>query len=212
MEASRKDVEQKIKPVILNLGCGFRKYEGGINVDGFSACKPDVLWDLNKFPYPWEDNSIDRIYAYHVFEHLENWWGTFWECSRILKLGGELEMRVPDITSDSATAYRDHLHVITLFSFDGIANRLRGRALNAWARTQDIPPMVLTRYARVPFADYNWMPKFLLRFCGKHLRNYIWEQRYLFMKIKEEQIGQKFGHPRTEILKKMVKYKSKEKV
>lgn len=209
----KEDVALAVEPVILNIGCGWRKHPEGINVDGFAACEPDVLWNLNKFPYPWADNSVDQIYAYHVMEHLEDWWGAIRECARILKLGGELEIRVPDISSDSAMAYRDHLQTINLFSFDGIANRLGGRSLNSWAKEQQIVPLVLIRYARVPFPEYNWMPVWLLRFCGKHCRNFIWEQRLLLKKINMEHFDQiqYIGHPGTEYLKKMRKYKPKEK-
>jgi len=205
MEASREIVGEDAKPVVLNLGCGYKKFVGGTNVDGFSACEPDVLWDLNKTPYPWDDDSVDEIYAYHVMEHLPNWWGAFSECARILKPGGKIEIRVPDPSSDTAIVYRDHVHVIGLFSFDGIANRQGGRTLNAWAATQDIVPVILVRYARVPFKEYNWMPVWLLKFLGKHYRNYIWEQRFLFTKVKVDDWSKVKveGHPKTEYLKLM---------
>lgn len=216
MAGNSVDVAPEAKPVILNLGCGWRKHGEGINVDGFMACEPDVLWDLNKFPYPWDDNSVDEIYAYHIFEHLTDWWGAFAECARILKPNGQLEIRVPDATSDTALAYRDHLHIISLVSFDGIVNRTKGRALNAWAASQEIVPMVLMRYGKVPFAEYNWMPKWLLKFCSKHFRNYIWEQRFLFKKVTDEYLTKTelIGHPPTEYLKVMKKYRpgKKEKV
>jgi SAM-dependent methyltransferase len=209
MAADRSEMAQNDKPVILNLGCGFRKHEQAINVDGFKACNPDILWDLSKFPYPWADNSIDSIYAYHVFEHISDWWGAFQECSRILKPRGQLEIRVPDPSSDSAIVYRDHLHTIGLFSFDGIPNRLGGRSLNSWAAEQEIIPLVLIRYARVPFAIYNWVPIWILKFCAKHLRNFIWEQRFLFIKIKVDDWSKikVDGHPKTEYLKLMRRYK-----
>lgn len=31
--------------------------------------KPDVVWDLMEFPYPFEDNTFDEIHAYEVLEH-----------------------------------------------------------------------------------------------------------------------------------------------
>lgn len=209
MGSDRAEMGPNAKPLILNIGCGFRKFEEGVNVDGFSACNPDVLWNLNEFPYPWDDNSVDYIYAYHVLEHLKDWWGAFRECVRIMKFGAQMEVRVPDASSDSALAYRDHLQLISLFSFDGVANRLGGRYMNSWAAEQDIVPAILTRYARVPFPEYNWMPIWLLKFCAKHFRNFIWEQRLLFMKIRPEWFNDKMvyiGHPKTEYLKKMRHY------
>jgi len=198
-------MEQDVKPVILNIGCGYKKFIGGINVDGYAACEPDILWNLNDTPFPWDDNSVDHIYAYHVFEHLDNWWEAFRECARILKPGGQIEIRVPDPSSDSAIVYRDHVHIIGLFSFDGIGNRLGGRKLNSWAREQDIVPVVLIRYARIPFAKYNWIPVWILRYLGRHFRNFIWEQRFLFHKIKVDDWSKVkiTGHPDVEYLKLM---------
>ena len=54
----------------LNLGCGHDKKHGWINVDNYVDCHPDVIHDLEKFPYPWDDNSIDEINMEHVLEHL----------------------------------------------------------------------------------------------------------------------------------------------
>jgi len=175
-------VAQDGKQVILNIGCGFRKIMGAINVDGFAACKPDVLWNLNDTPWPWEDNSIYYIHAYHIFEHIKDWWAAFEECARILQPGGLLEIRVPDATSDSALTYRDHLHVFNLFSFHGTLDALRGRECNSWFAEQPAIPFVLKEYWRVPFREYFWMPTWLLRFCAKHMRNFIWEQRFKFEK------------------------------
>lgn len=194
-----------MQPIILNLGCGFKKLEGAINVDGFAECEPDLIWNLNDFPYPWADNSVDEIFAYNVFEHLEDWWRAFQEVTRILKIRGRFEMRVPDSTSDTALLYRDHLHVLGIFSFDGIANRTKGRQLNAWAAAQDVLPIALVRYARIPFAEYNWIPKWILKRLGKHFRNFFWEQRFLFIKILPDEIDRVVGHPKTEILKLMRK-------
>jgi hypothetical protein len=38
-------------PRLLNLGCGFDHCAGWLNVDGFEACKPDRLMDLEQFPW-----------------------------------------------------------------------------------------------------------------------------------------------------------------
>ena len=55
----------------LNLGCGYKHKEGFINIDCFKGCKPDIVLDFNKFPYPFKDNSIDYIYSFHCLEHLD---------------------------------------------------------------------------------------------------------------------------------------------
>lgn len=56
--------------------------------------KPDVVWDLNVRPLPFEDNTFDEVHAYEVCEHLGQQgdfksffaeWSEWW---RILKPGG----------------------------------------------------------------------------------------------------------------------------
>lgn len=87
---------ENAEQVKLNLGCGFKYLAGWVNVDAYQCCNPDVVWDLNKFPYPWENNSVNRIYMSHILEHIPDWWTAFTECARILKVGGTIEIRVPD--------------------------------------------------------------------------------------------------------------------
>ena len=173
------------KPLLLNLGCGFNQFRTHINVDAYGNCNPDVVWDLSKTPYPWLDNTFDGIDAFHVLEHVENWWGMFTECARILKPNGYLHIRVPDESSKSALTYRDHLHVFSEHSFHGIRGMRQGT--NAWAeRELNRVPLVMQSHVKVPYNQYQWMAKWcprILRFCADHLRGFIWEQRFIFVKV-----------------------------
>lgn len=54
----------------LNLGCGSQKIPGYLNVDKYAAAAPDLVVDLEVFPWPWADNSIEEIVLHHVLEHL----------------------------------------------------------------------------------------------------------------------------------------------
>lgn len=184
MAGDRAAMEKVAKPVLLNLGCGTNKWPDYVNVDAYGDV--DVRWDLNKLPYPWDDNSIDEISMLHVLEHIPDWWGAFSECARILKPGGLLRIHVPDESSATALTYRDHCHVFGMNSFFGIHGYVPGT--NTWAATeQDSVPLVLRNYAQVPFKEYQWMTawgaRWLLRFCARHLRNFIWEQRFEFVKV-----------------------------
>lgn len=170
-------------PLLLNLGAGSNRLPGHLSVDFYG--EPDVRVDLNAFPYPWPDNSVDGIEMWHVLEHIPQWWGAFNECARILKPGGYLRINVPDESSASALTYRDHFHVFSLRSFHGIQGARHGT--NEWAKSEENSvPLVLTSYYQVPHKQYEWMIRWcprVLKFCADHLRNFIHEQRFEFRKI-----------------------------
>jgi len=171
------------KSLRLNIGCGRRTIPGWVNVDAYG--NPDVKHDLGVFPWPFEDDSVDEILASHILEHLTDWWGAFKECARILKPGGRLEIRVPDESSNKAATYRDHKHVFSQFSFFGTFSYI-APGTNAWAAEQEILPMGLVSHLQVPHKQYYWMMhwpfRWLLAFCAEHMRNFIWEQRFLWEK------------------------------
>jgi SAM-dependent methyltransferase len=79
----------------LNLGCGQFRKEGFLNVDADPSAEPDVLVDLDLFPYPFEDRAFELIEADHVLEHLADPFAVMAELHRILQPGGILVIRVP---------------------------------------------------------------------------------------------------------------------
>ena len=101
----------------LNLGCGKNRLPDHINVDRLADVKPDLVFDLNVTPWPWENDSVDEIYMSHVLEHLGETTQTFLniivEIHRILKLAGKLTLRVPHPRSDGFTGDPTHVRPIT---------------------------------------------------------------------------------------------------
>lgn len=79
----------------FNLGCGNNIKKGYINLDKRQL-------DLNKYPYPIDDESADEIYLSHVLEHLEDMYKCIEECYRILKKDGKLIIKVPTINRSIA--------------------------------------------------------------------------------------------------------------
>ncbi len=95
--------------VKLNLGSGRRNIGSDwINVDKYPHPNVDVVHDLNFTPYPFKDNSVDAIIMNHVLEHLDNPYEVMFECCRILKSGGTIEVVVPhrDSLNSSDIAHR----------------------------------------------------------------------------------------------------------
>ena len=50
----------------INLGCGRNIMKGYVNVDKIKLRGVDVVHDLDKFPYPFKENSVDEIYARYI--------------------------------------------------------------------------------------------------------------------------------------------------
>lgn len=83
----------------LNIGCGFHKHPKFVNVDSFPECDPDVLWDLERTPWPFEDNSVDEIVARHILEHLghapRDFFAIIKEIYRVVRHNGAVRIAVP---------------------------------------------------------------------------------------------------------------------
>jgi len=58
-------------PVKLDLACGQSPREGFKGVD-LLAPNADQKVDLLKFPWPWEDSSVDELHCSHFVEHIHN--------------------------------------------------------------------------------------------------------------------------------------------
>lgn len=68
----KKKSKQKQQTIVrLDIGCGQNKREGFFGVDISKNVNPDYCFDVRKTPWPFEDNSIDEIYASHFVEHLD---------------------------------------------------------------------------------------------------------------------------------------------
>src|SRR3989338_8827278 len=92
----------------INLGSsGFNK-DGYVNVDVRTSVTPDIVHNLNTFPYPFPDNSADVIELTHVLEHLEKPFKVMAELHRILKPTGLLYIAVPHFSRGFTHAEHEH--------------------------------------------------------------------------------------------------------
>jgi predicted SAM-dependent methyltransferase len=54
----------------LNVGCGLNIKKDWINLDLHKLEGVDVVHDIEKIPWPFEDNYFDEIECFHVLEHV----------------------------------------------------------------------------------------------------------------------------------------------
>jgi len=98
----------------LNLGCGSQILDGWVNVD--KAGTPDLVWDLESFPWPWADSSADEVLLSHVLEHLgqkpEIFIAIMRELYRICRNGATTRILVPHPRHDTHLADPTHVRPI----------------------------------------------------------------------------------------------------
>lgn len=107
--------QQKVDPFIapygaaLNLGCGFKKEPGFVNIDNRLEVKPDILCDVAA-GLPYSDETIDMIRAFDFLEHIrpDDVIFVMNEIWRVLKPGGVFESFTP--STDGRGAFQDPTH------------------------------------------------------------------------------------------------------
>lgn len=114
----------------LILGCGKRwvKEPGDVFCDIRPFENVDVVCDLNKVPWQFEDNSFIHVSAIHLVEHLDSLIDFMNECWRILKPGGSLYIETPLAGGDIDLTHADPTHIrcyrlhtfVNYFSLEGI--------------------------------------------------------------------------------------------
>lgn len=80
----------------LNIGSNKHSIDGYTNIDIVPYDNVDVVTDACSLPY--DNGTVDGIYAGHLLEHLQRPLDFLLECHRVLKEDGLLAIVVPDAT------------------------------------------------------------------------------------------------------------------
>lgn len=112
----------------INLGCGFSKINGFVNVDIFDECSPDIKMDLEKLPWEFSDNCADEILLNHSLEHLgsskEVFLGIMKELYRISKPNAKIQVNVPHPRHDFYLSDPTHVRPISPPLFELFSKKL----------------------------------------------------------------------------------------
>jgi SAM-dependent methyltransferase len=107
---------------ILQLGAGEQKLIAApgsvVRVDVREDTKPDVVWDLDRFPWPFDESSFDLIDCTDVIEHLEDIVRVMEEIHRVGRPGALVRIATPHYSSSNSFTDPTHRHHLGIFSFD----------------------------------------------------------------------------------------------
>jgi len=139
--------------IILELGCGPKKeYSDSIAIDLIDFPCVDIIGDILSVLRRFPDNSVDKIFSSHVFEHLEQLPEILIEIRRVLSSDGELDIKVPHFSNSFFYSDPTHKTFFGLYTFSYYFNdNLLGRGVPDYEK---IPGMEL-RSIKLIFKSYR---------------------------------------------------------
>lgn len=166
-------------PRVLNLGAGRdRSMPDAVTVDRVAATNPDVVHDLDVYPWPFETDSFDQIICRDVIEHLADVVRAMEEMHRITRPGGRIHIVTPHYSCANSYTDPTHRRHLGYYSFDyftgenqwgfysGARFRLAGRTLRFYGRYKNaVPQWIANRFPRFYEEHLAWiMPAWYLVF------------------------------------------------
>lgn len=150
-------------PVILELGCGPRKrITKAIGIDSLNYENVDIVGDVFDVLARIPDGSINEIYSYHFFEHIQDLPLLIDEISRTLKQNGSLVVVVPHFSNPYFYSDYTHRTFFGLYSFSYFAiDKIFQRRVPNYKRSPSLELMsvYLNFLSPAPFKFRNKLKK-----------------------------------------------------
>ncbi len=102
----------------LNIGCGKDIKKGYVNLDSVKLPGVDVVHNLDKYPWPFKDNTFEEFNCDNVLEHLDSIVKPMEEIWRISKNKGKVIINVPIFPSIWAMVDPTHKQFFTYMTFN----------------------------------------------------------------------------------------------
>ena len=176
------------KIYVLGSGQDIPEHPGLVRVDILPGDGVDLVFDLDKTPWPIEDSAGKFINASHVIEHLSNPIAFFDEAWRVLYPGGTMYVEVPnaknlDMSFCDPTHKRPYrLHsFVNYFTVEGVFDF--GYTKHAWEIVYIHATADVVKCRMMPISDVHLVDRGLYSLTRK--RRLSWEEEYnLFGEIK----------------------------
>ena len=116
MTHSAQDSDQSYHST-LHLGCGRRKEDDAFGIDLVRDSDADLVWNLDKTPWPLPDNTFSKVIMIDVLEHLQHVIPTMEEVYRVTQAGAEIIIQSPFASSHHLWTDPTHIRGFTSRSF-----------------------------------------------------------------------------------------------
>lgn len=154
----------------INLGSGYKRYEGFVNVDDDPLVEPDYVVNLDdvNIKLPFEDNSVEEIKAYHIFEHIgDGFIPLMKELYRVAEHGCILDIHVPHHQHDMWYGDPTHKRFVTVASMNLFSKKYNQQELEKWGSSSG---MGLKYDIDWEMIDFNFLYD---AFYGEMLENFF---------------------------------------
>jgi SAM-dependent methyltransferase len=172
-------------PKQLNLGCGLKKRPECWNVDLRARVEPDLVWDLDVYPYPLPRGHFERIYAHDVIEHLADLQAFLEEVHALLAPGGSVELTTPHFSSANSFTDPTHRHHLGYFSLDYFTDASEWSFYSA-ARFTIVERLLVFHAGRLA----RWLGRWANRHPALYERRFTWIYPAWFLLFRLEKRGQ----------------------
>lgn len=167
----------------LDIACGSNKQKGFWGVDIVKeGTQADQQIDLEVFPWPFEDNSVDEAFCSHYIEHTKDLIKFMNEVHRILKPGAKVNFIAPYYSSVRAWQDPTHTRAIsepTFLYYD--QDWLKANKLDHYPITADFK-VVKINYAISE--EYTGKSQEAIQYAASHFINVINDINIVLQKKK----------------------------
>lgn len=93
----------------LDIGCGPKKAPGFVGMDRHDYGDTDIIWNVEQYPWPLDENSCDELRSWHLVEHLKDLKPFLNEVHRVGKNGALFQFATPHFSSRDS--WNDPTHI-----------------------------------------------------------------------------------------------------
>jgi ubiquinone/menaquinone biosynthesis C-methylase UbiE len=108
-----------LESLSIELGCGANKrHANAVGIDALDYPCVNIVGDIYEVLAQFPSGSVDVVYSYHFVEHVENLNRLLAELSRIVKIGGYVEVVAPHFSNPYFYSDPTHRSFFGLYTFN----------------------------------------------------------------------------------------------